>query len=125
MLEHSDIHPTIPATDLVRARAWYADKLGLNPDQEFPGALRYRVGGNSWFLLFSAGVAGTSEHQVAGWVVEDLQTEVAELRERGVAFEEYDRPGLQTVDGIATTPAGKAAWFKDSEGNVLTMTQLD
>lgn len=125
MLKHSDIHATIPATDLGRARAWYADKLGLNPDQEFPGALRYQVGRNSWFLLFSARAAGTSEHQVAAWVVEDLETEVAELRSRGVTFEEYDRPGLRTVDGIATTPAGKAAWFKDSEGNVLTMTQLD
>jgi hypothetical protein len=47
------------------------------------------------------------------------------LRERGVEFEEYDQPGLRTVDGIARTPVGKAAWFKDSEGNVLTMTQLD
>jgi hypothetical protein len=76
-------------------------------------------------LITSSSVAGTSEHQVAAWVVEDLEAEVAELRERGVAFEEYDRPGLRTVDGIAVTPAGKAAWFKDSEGNVLTMTQLD
>jgi catechol 2,3-dioxygenase-like lactoylglutathione lyase family enzyme len=125
MLKHSDVHPTIPATDLGRARAWYADKLGLNPDQEFPGALLYRVGGNSGFLLFSARVAGTSEHQVAAWVVEDLETEVAELRSRGVAFEEYDSAGLRTVDDIATTPAGKGAWFKDSEGNVLTMIQLD
>jgi catechol 2,3-dioxygenase-like lactoylglutathione lyase family enzyme len=125
MLKHSDIIPTIPATDLGRARTWYADKLGLNADQEIPGALRYQVGSNSAFLLFSAGVAGTSEHQVAAWVVEDLETEVAELRSRGVAFEEYDSPELRTVDGIGTTPVGKAAWFKDSEGNVLTMTQLD
>lgn len=62
VLEHGDIHPTIPATDLDRARAWYSDKLGLDPDQEFPDALRYRVGENSVFLLFSAGAAGTSEH---------------------------------------------------------------
>lgn len=125
MLEHSDIHPTIPAVDLGRARAWYADKLGLNSTLEFPGAVRYHVGENSGFLLFAAATAGTSEHQVAAWVVQDLQTEVAELRARGVAFEEYDSPGLRTVDGIATTPAGRGAWFKDSEGNVLTMMQLD
>ena len=54
--------------------------------------------------------------------MEDLAAEVAELRGRGVVFEEYDQPGLRTVDGIATTPVGRAAWFKDSEGNVLTMT---
>ena len=56
--------------------------------------------------------------------MEDLAAEVAELRGRGVVFEEYDQPGLRTVDGIATTPVGRAAWFKDSEGNVLTMTRL-
>ncbi|MGH3480172.1 MAG: VOC family protein [Nocardioidaceae bacterium] len=124
MLAHSDIHPTIPATDLGRARAWYAHKLGLNPELEFPGALRYSVGENSGFVLFAAAAAGTSEHQVAAWVVQDLPAEVAELRGRGVTFEEYDSPGLRTVDGIATTPAGQGAWFKDSEGNVLTMIQL-
>ena len=76
------------------------------------------------FLLFSSPGAGTAQHQLAAWVVEDLQAEVAELRARGVEFEEYDQPGLRTVDGIAITPVGKAAWFKDSEGNVLTITQL-
>jgi len=76
-------------------------------------------------LLFSSGAAGTARHQLAAWVVEDLAAEVAELRSRGVEFEEYDQPGLRTVDGIARTPVGQAAWFKDSEGNILTITQLD
>lgn len=57
-------------------------------------------------------------------MVGDLAAEVAELRRRGVVFEEYDQPGLRTIDGIAVNPVGKAAWFKDSQGNVLTMTQL-
>jgi catechol 2,3-dioxygenase-like lactoylglutathione lyase family enzyme len=125
MLQHSDMQATIPVTDLDRARAWYADKLGLQPEQEYPGgALGYRVGEHSAFLLFLVDTAGTSEHQVAAWVVDDLDAEVAALRGRGVTFEEYDRPGLKTVRGIARTPAGKGAWFKDSEGNVLTMIQL-
>jgi catechol 2,3-dioxygenase-like lactoylglutathione lyase family enzyme len=125
MLEHNDIHATIPVTDLDRARAWYADRLGLRPEHEFPGgALRYRVGKHSEFLLFLTDTAGTSEHQVAQWVVDDLDAEVAALRGRGVTFEEYEGPGLKTVAGIARTPAGKGAWFKDSEGNVLTMIQL-
>jgi hypothetical protein len=63
-------------------------------------------------------------HQLAAWAVEDLEAEVAVLRSRGVVFEEYDSPALRTLNGIATTPAGKAAWFKDSEGNTLTVTQL-
>jgi hypothetical protein len=65
------------------------------------------------------------QHQVAAWRVDDVAAEAAELRSRGVAFEQYDTPELRTVDGIATTPAGKAAWFRDSEGNLLTIMQPD
>jgi len=125
MLHGRHLLPTIPARDLARARAWYADKLGLTTGQEEAEALLYRSGEDRLFLLFSSPGAGTAQHQLAAWVVEDLEAEVAELRGRGVEFEEYDQPGLRTVDGIAVTPVGKAAWFKDSEGNVLTMTQLD
>ena len=125
MLSGRHLLPTIPARDLARARAWYADKLGLTTDQEEAEALLYRRGEDRLFLLFSSSAAGTAQHQLAAWVVEDLVAEVTELRARGVQFEEYDQLGLRTVDGIAVTPVGKAAWFKDSEGNVLTMTQLD
>jgi catechol 2,3-dioxygenase-like lactoylglutathione lyase family enzyme len=118
------MHATIPASNLARARAWYAEKLGLTADQEDAEALLYRRGEDRLFLLFSSTEAGTARHQLAAWVVEDLEVEVAELRGRGVRFEEYDQPGLRTVNGIAVTPVGKAAWFKDSEGNVLTLTQL-
>jgi catechol 2,3-dioxygenase-like lactoylglutathione lyase family enzyme len=124
MLQSGHMLPTIPASDLARARAWYADKLGLTTEQEEPESLLYRRGADRLFLLFASPGARTAQHQLAAWVVEDLAAEVAELRGRGVVFEEYDQPGLRTVDGIATTPAGKAAWFKDSEGNVLTITQL-
>jgi catechol 2,3-dioxygenase-like lactoylglutathione lyase family enzyme len=118
------MHATIPASNLARARAWYAEKLGLTADQEEAEALLYRRGEDRLFLLFSSTEAGTARHQLAAWVVEDLEVEVAELRGRGVRFEQYDQPGLRTVNGIAATPVGKAAWFKDSEGNVLTLTQL-
>jgi catechol 2,3-dioxygenase-like lactoylglutathione lyase family enzyme len=125
MLDGRRPHPTIPASDLARARAWYADKLGFTAGQEEAAAVLYRSGEDRLFLLFSSPGAGTAQHQLAAWVVEDLDAEVAELRGRGVEFEEYDQPGLRTVDGIAITPVGRAAWFKDSEGNVLTITQLD
>ena len=124
MLYGRHMLPTIPPSDLARARAWYAEKLGFTTGQKEAAALLYRSGEDRLFLLFSSPGAGTAQHQLAAWVVEDLQTEVAELRARGVEFEEYDQPGLRTVDGIAITPVGKAAWFKDSEGNVLTITQL-
>jgi catechol 2,3-dioxygenase-like lactoylglutathione lyase family enzyme len=125
MLRGYQMHPTIPVSDMARARAWYADKLGLTTDEEQGEALLYRSGEERLFLLFSSSAAGTAQHQLAAWVVDDLEALVTELRGRGVAFIEYDQPGLRTVDSIARTPVGKAAWFQDSEGNVLTITQLD
>ena len=90
-----------------------------------PGqALAYRTPAGQSLLLFISDDAGAVEHQLAAWRVDDVAAEVTELRTRGVRFEEYDEPDLRTVDGIATTPVGRAAWFKDSEGNVLTISQL-
>jgi catechol 2,3-dioxygenase-like lactoylglutathione lyase family enzyme len=108
--------------DLNRARRWYAEKLGLMPVSEVADALVYqnRHGG---FLRFSFSEAGLVDHQVAAWRVSDIDATVSALRGRGVGFEEYSEPGLQTVDGIATTPAGRTAWFRDSEGNTLTISQ--
>jgi catechol 2,3-dioxygenase-like lactoylglutathione lyase family enzyme len=121
MLGDHAIHATIPATDLERARAFYADKLGLVPTSEDPGGLIYATSGGVWFRLFPTPYAGTALHTVAGWVVQDLEAEVAELRAKGVVFEEYDTPQVKTVDGIADMPGGRAAWFKDSEGNILAL----
>jgi catechol 2,3-dioxygenase-like lactoylglutathione lyase family enzyme len=124
MLQGRYMHPTIPAIDLERARAWYEEKLGLTPSQEMPGGLIYQTSGEAWFLLFPTPNAGTAEHTVGGWQVEDIHAEVAELKGRGVVFEEYDFPTVKTVDSVAETGPVKAAWFKDSEGNILGIVQL-
>ena len=115
---------TIPAIDLERARKWYADKLGLTPVAEPAGAFLYRGAVDHGFLLFSSSTAGNSDHQVAARLVDNLEAEVGEMRSRGVEFLEYDGPDLRTVGGVATTPVGKGAWFRDSECNVLTLMQL-
>jgi catechol 2,3-dioxygenase-like lactoylglutathione lyase family enzyme len=125
MLHSGRPHPTIPASDLPRARAWYSDKLGFTTDEDGAAAVLYHDGHDRLFLLFSSPYAGTAQHQLAAWDVDDLEAEVAQLRARGVEFEECNQPGLRTEEGIAITPVGKAAWFKDSEGNLLTITQLD
>ena len=117
--------PTIPAADLGRARIWYADKLGLTPLAQPAGALLYRSDVDQGFRLFSSSTAGDSDHQVAAWLVDDVEAEVRDMRRRGVEFLEYDGPELRTVGGVATTPVGKGAWFNDSEDNVLTLMQLD
>lgn len=120
----------LPAKDLARARAWYAEKLGLEPVEERPGGLRFVVGGSEFALFASAGASEGSFTQM-GFEVEDLRATVAELRRRGVVFEEYDEGPLRTEEGIATIDGNYpskgtgeyGAWFRDSEGNMLGMGQ--
>jgi catechol 2,3-dioxygenase-like lactoylglutathione lyase family enzyme len=122
MLDSSDVYATIPASDLERAKAFYADKLGLKPSEERPEGLRYRCG-NGGFLLFESSGAASGDHTQIGWDVDDVEATVEELRDRGVVFEEYDLPGFKTVNGIAEIAGEKGAWFKDSEGNLLSIGQ--
>ena len=123
MLKNAPIVPYIPATDVARARKFYEDKVGLVPREEAAGGVVYECGAGSWVFLYPSRGAGTSKASQAFWQVSDVEAEVAELRARGVVFEEYDMPGLKTVNGIATGGGAKAAWFKDSEGNILAVIQ--
>jgi catechol 2,3-dioxygenase-like lactoylglutathione lyase family enzyme len=124
MLAERPIHTALPAADLERARRFYAEKLGLTPESEVPGGLFYRCGENTQFLLFPSQGAASGTHTQAGWIVDDIEAEVANLKARGVVFEEYDTPDLKTVNSVATTGQTKAAWLKDSEGNLLVLLQL-
>jgi predicted enzyme related to lactoylglutathione lyase len=123
MLKNHPIVPYIPAADVSRARRFYEQKVGLSPREEVAGGVVYECGGGSWIFLYPSGGAGTSQASQAFWQVEDLEAEVADLRKRGVVFEEYDLPGLKTVNGIATGGGTKAAWFKDTEGNIMALIQ--
>jgi len=127
----ASIATRLPASDLERARRFYSEKLDLEPIEERPGGLRYS-GGAGEFALFESAGRPSGEHTQMGWEVDDLKAAVRELRGRGVVFEEYQLPGLTTVDGIAEvagnypSKGGKgelAAWFRDSEGNMLGMGQ--
>jgi catechol 2,3-dioxygenase-like lactoylglutathione lyase family enzyme len=131
MLESARVATRIPAQDLDRAESFYAEKLGLRPVERRPGGLLYRCSAGEFALFQSAGEASGTHTQMA-WEVEDLETVVTELRLRGVVFEEYDLPGLRTVDGIAQVEGNypskggigeRAAWFRDSEGNLLGLGQ--
>lgn len=120
ILADSNVAATIPAQDLARAKSFYADKLGLEPAEERPEGLRYRCGSGE-FLLFQSTGEASGAHTQLGWDVTDLDATVAELRNNGVTFEEYDQPGFKTVDGIAEIEGVRGAWFKDSEGNLLSL----
>jgi catechol 2,3-dioxygenase-like lactoylglutathione lyase family enzyme len=116
------VHASLAVVDLARAREWYADKLGWEPSLEPPGTLVYDVVGSN-FTLFETPNAGTAKNTVMLWNVEDAAREVTRLRERGVVFEDYDFGDFRTVDGIMAGPDGShTAWFKDSEGNIISLT---
>ncbi len=123
MLKDAPITPYIPAADVARARRFYEGTLGLVPKEEYAGGVFYECGrGTSFFLYLSKG-AGTSKASYAFWSVDNVEREVAELKGRGVVFEEYDMPGIKTENSIATGGGARTAWFKDSEGNILAVSQ--
>lgn len=123
MLQKSPMYAYIPAKDLARARRFYEEKVGLKPKQEIAGGVTYEFAGGTACFLYPTPNAGTSRASQAFWQVDNVEREVAELKSRGVTFEEYDVPGMKTVNGIATGDGEKAAWFKDSEGNIMALVQ--
>jgi predicted enzyme related to lactoylglutathione lyase len=123
MLKNHPIVPYIPATDVARARRFYEQKVGLVPREEIAGGVVYECANGSWIFLYPSMGAGTSKASQAFWQVEDVEREVAELKARGVVFEEYDMPGLKTVNGILSSEGNKAAWFKDTEGNIMALIE--
>jgi catechol 2,3-dioxygenase-like lactoylglutathione lyase family enzyme len=127
VLDNGRVATRIPVQDLSRAREFYADKLGLEPSEERPGGLLYRCASGEFALFESAGESSGTHTQMA-WDVNDIDATVAELKARGVEFEEVDVPGLRTIDGIAEVSGNypskggkgeRAAWFRDSEGNMF------
>jgi catechol 2,3-dioxygenase-like lactoylglutathione lyase family enzyme len=114
----------LAAADLDRARAWYADRLGLEPVHAYGGDLVYRQG-KTHMTIYATPAAGTAKNTVAVWRVGDLRAEMAALRSRGVVFEDDDFGETKSVDGVLMNPGGDSlsAWFKDSEGNILGLVQ--
>ena len=124
MFANDPIYASLPAADLERAKRFYAEKLGLTPESELPGGLFYRCGKDTRLSVFTSEGEASGTHTQALWLVEDVESAVAALKARGVIFEEYDLPSLKTVNSIATIGTAKGAWFKDSEGNLLSLAQF-
>ena len=124
MLANHPIDPMILATDLRVAKAFYADRVGLEVLLESDEFVTFKCGGDSR-LVVTRSSSGTSEPQTkAAWRVSDLAAEVAELRSRGVNVEEFDGPGLKTVDGIADVGFALSAWLVDPHGNSIGLLQF-
>lgn len=126
MLSQATVHGVLPATDIERAKKFYGDVLGLKQSDEAvcPGCVAFVAAKGGSFLVYETKAPG-AQATALGFQVGDLEAEMKELRARGVEFEEYDFPGLKTVDGVVDMGGvAKAAWFKDSEGNTLSLNQM-
>ena len=123
MLQKSPIYAYIPVKDMMRARQFYEETVGLEPREERAGGVLYEFGEHSLCFMYPTPNAGTSKASQAFWQVDDVEREVAELKRRGVKFEEYDMPGMKTENGIANAGGVKAAWFKDTEGNTMALVE--
>src|SRR5207302_9385769 len=123
-LRSANAKAALPVKDLARAKAFYEEKLGLTPSREVEGALFYEGSGDSGFLLFPTSGRPSGQHTQMAWFVKDIAATVADLRSRGVRFEEYDFPGLKTIDGIADLGYEKSAWLRDREGHLPALGQV-
>jgi catechol 2,3-dioxygenase-like lactoylglutathione lyase family enzyme len=122
MFQPNTVVAALPAQDFERAKSFYADKLGLRPTEETDQDARYRVGQVEFIVFPSTGKA-SGDHTQMAFEVEDLQSAVTALRDKGVVFEEYDMPGFKSVGGIVDLEGDRGAWFKDSEGNLLAIAE--
>jgi predicted enzyme related to lactoylglutathione lyase len=122
MLSTAPIRAYIPASNVARARKFYEEKVGLEPKEAYAGGVIYECGGAEVFL-YQTSNAGTSKASQAYWQVANVEAEVTELKARGVKFEEYDLPGMTMKNSIGTGGGAKTAWFKDTEGNILAVSQ--
>lgn len=123
MLTDGRVAAALPCQDFERAKAWYKEKLGLAPNREDPEGAYYECAQGTFFFIFPSSGKASGDHTQIGFNVADIEAEVADLKSRGVTFEEYDFPGLKTVDGIAEIGGERGAWFKDSEGNLIAVTE--
>jgi predicted enzyme related to lactoylglutathione lyase len=123
MLQDFPMYAYIPARDMARARQFYEKKVGLKPGQETNGGVVYEFGRGTACFLYPTPNAGTSQASQAFWSVADVDKEIEALKARGVVFETYDMPGERSPSGAVTAGGAKAAWFKDSEGNIMALIQ--
>lgn len=123
MLQGYPMHAYIPARNIARARRFYEDKLGLKAREETGGGVVYEFGQGTACFLYPTPNAGTSRASQAFWAVDDVDRLILALKARGVVFEDYDMPGEKSPAGAITAGGAKAAWFKDSEGNIMALVQ--
>jgi len=124
MLTNTPVHPTLPVVDLERARKFYEEKLGLKVIRTDPSPGAVLQAGEETVLYIYQRAATKADHTAASFTVKDVEVTVKELKAEGVVFEDIETPSFKTVDGIATMGDMKGAWFKDTEGNILGLSNM-
>jgi len=124
MLTNSPVHPTLPVVDLERAKKFYEEKLSLKVIRTDPSPGAVLQAGEGTTLYIYQRAATKADHTAASFTVKDVEGTVKELKARGVVFENIDTPSFKTVDGVFTMGDIKGAWFKDTEGNTLAVTNM-
>jgi len=124
MLSEAPVAAALPASDLARAKTFYEQTLELPVVEEAPGGVMFRCGEGTALLVYPSEFAGTNKATAAAFRVDDLDAVMSRLRERGVVFEDYDLPGLTTVDGVATFGDSRGAFFTDPDGNIIGLAQM-
>ncbi len=123
MLSETRFETSLPCSDLQRAKSFYAEKLGLTPAEEGSAGAFYVGREGTRFILFPSNGSASGSHSQMGFIVADIAAEVRDLKQRGVRFENYDFPGFDKATGIADVGGTRAAWFKDSEDNLLGLVE--
>ena len=123
MFDHASFYAVLPASDLSRARTFWHDTFGLDPvDDGFDeaDAEMYEIGGTR-VLVYETQFAGTAQNTALGIDSDDFDRDMADLKAKGVTFNDYDLPGIKTVDGVIELGGMRTAWFNDSEGNIIAL----
>ena len=123
MLGKADATPMIAVKDIDRAKQFYADKLGLEPVEEFGGEVFMLRSGDTKLSVYKSEFAGTNKATLLTFDVDDIDAEVRELKDKGVSFEHYDVEGLKADGDIYSGEGMKTAWFKDPDGNILSLIE--
>jgi predicted enzyme related to lactoylglutathione lyase len=123
MLSEKSVVTTIPVVDIERAKNFYENKLELKLLEEMGEGFFFEAGNNTQLYMYKRD-STKADHTVASFMVDDIEIEVNHLKEKGVIFEEYDLPNIKTINSIATSGSYKSAWFKDTEGNIIGLTQM-
>jgi hypothetical protein len=124
MLTGFKVYAVLPSSDLERARTWYEEKTGTTPAMSDPGGLWYECAEGTWFIVTPSAYAGTAQNTAASFQVTGIEQVMADMRERGLDFEEYDLPDFKTENGLFTYGRYKAAWFKDADGNIVEISEV-